>query len=421
MLADYKNAYFKKGGELKQIDENEAMVMDYDHTLKHLVITGHKDGKILIWRLQQFIGVLDDYGCEVSCVSKCFEGIAFATVKGHIYIWDQYLLKCTKQIDINQMPFKILSTYIVSMDYNQRRLLVTTINGDAIEVILTEAGSTKTVKAQRINTICRITGQSNKALTILNQTEQTIMIGGDSGVVTSYDIATHELIDIWNVGETIVSLGTLSLEEGGFIVAAGTESGKVVIRQDWEEFIPRQHECGQKSIIDVKFSKNGQLIAAASLDKNIYLLKYSEGEYQALAACKLENGFPVSLNFSEDSQRIVISTNQRKLLVLDPTNFLLMYKPDDLSQCFWSSWQSKFTLITKATNSLMMPIILGNQSNMVAAGDENGNLFIWKDVESIKENIGNNFVTHSTNIVKLEFTIDDKRVVSLGQQDNSLC
>ena len=51
MLADYKNAYFKKGGELKQIDENEAMVMDYDHTLKHLVITGHKDGKILIWRL----------------------------------------------------------------------------------------------------------------------------------------------------------------------------------------------------------------------------------------------------------------------------------------------------------------------------------------------------------------------------------
>ena len=51
-------------------------------------------------------------------MSKCFEGIAFATVKGHIYIWDQYLLKCTKQIDINQMPFKILSTYIVSLDYN---------------------------------------------------------------------------------------------------------------------------------------------------------------------------------------------------------------------------------------------------------------------------------------------------------------
>jgi hypothetical protein len=41
------------------------------------------------------------------------------------------------------------------------------------------------------------------------------------------------------------------------VVAAGTETGKVVIRQDWEEFMPRQHECGQKAIVDVKFSKNG--------------------------------------------------------------------------------------------------------------------------------------------------------------------
>jgi WD40 repeat protein len=159
------------------------------------------------------------------------------------------------------------------------------------------------------------------------------------------------LIDIWNVGESVSSVATLSLEEGGFVMAAGTDSGKVVIRQDWEEFIPRQHECGQKSIIDVKFSKNGQLIAAASIDKNIYLLKYSEGEYHALAACKLENGFPVSLNFSEDSQRIVITTNQRKLLVLDPQNFMLMYKPEDLSSCFWSSWLSKFALITKSTTT----------------------------------------------------------------------
>jgi hypothetical protein len=125
------------------------------------------------------------------------------------------------------------------------------------------------------------------------------------------------------------------------------------------------------------------MIAAASVDKNIYLLKFHDGEYIALAACKLENGFPLSLNFSEDSTRIVISTNQRKLLVLDPTNFMLMYKPEDLSLCFWSSWQSKFPLVTKKANSQMMPIALGNQSNMVAAGDENGNVFFWKDVESI--------------------------------------
>jgi hypothetical protein len=83
------------------------------------------------------------------------------------------------------------------------------------------------------------------------------MIGGESGIVMSFDIATHELIDIWHVGPKIVSLGTLSLEGEGFCVAVGTEDGKVFIRQDWEETTPRVHECGNKSIIDVKFSKNG--------------------------------------------------------------------------------------------------------------------------------------------------------------------
>ena len=38
-----------------------------------------------------------------------------------------------------------------------------------------------------------------------------------------------------------------------------------------------------------------------------------------------------------------------------------------------------------------MPIALGNLSNIVAAGDEHGNIYLWKDVESIKENISNNF------------------------------
>jgi len=63
-LTDYKNAFFKQGnagGIIRNADDNDVAVLDYNHTLKHLVITGHKDGKVCVWRLQQFIGVLDDY------------------------------------------------------------------------------------------------------------------------------------------------------------------------------------------------------------------------------------------------------------------------------------------------------------------------------------------------------------------------
>ena len=62
----------------------------------------------------------------------------------------------------------------------------------------------------------------------------------------------------------------------------------------------------------------------------------------------MENGYPVSINFSEDSKMIVVTTNHRKLVVLDPYKFLFFYKPEDLSASFWSSYNSKFPLISKS-------------------------------------------------------------------------
>jgi hypothetical protein len=41
---------------------------------------------------------------------------------------------------------------------------------------------------------------------------------------------------------------------------------------------------------------------------------------------------------------------------------------------------------------------LGHLSNMVAAGDEFGNVFLWKDPEALKEHVGNNFQIHASNV-----------------------
>ena len=50
---------------------------------------------------------------------------------------------------------------------------------------------------------------------------------------------THELIDVWVVGNKISAIAALSLEEGGFIVAVGCHNGSLVFRQEWEEVIPK--------------------------------------------------------------------------------------------------------------------------------------------------------------------------------------
>ena len=94
-----------------------------------------------------------------------------------------------------------------------------------------------------------------------------------------------------------------------------------------------------------------------------------------------------------------------------------MFRVEDLAQYFWSSFLGKYPLVTKSANSSMIPFALGNVSNIVAAADENGNVYVWKDVESIKENIGLNLIGHASAIHSVQFTKDDKRLITFGQQD----
>mmetsp|Transcript_34024 Transcript_34024/g.33184 ORF Transcript_34024/g.33184 Transcript_34024/m.33184 type:complete len:273 (-) Transcript_34024:1695-2513(-) len=246
------------------------------------------------------------------------------------------------------------------------------------------------------------------------------MVGGDSGIICSYDISTHELIDVWNVGARVTALGCISLEEGGFIVAAGTNDGTLVIMQEWEKSAPRNQACGSKTLTDIKFSKNGGMIAVGSTDQYIYMLNYQHNDYVLDQACKLDNGFPVSINFSEDSNKIVICTNQRKLLLLDAQTKQLIFKVEEVQQSFWSSWIGRYPLITKSSTTAMISIVLGNLSNIASAGDENGNIYLWKNIENIKENVGLNFSGHTAHVQRIELTVDDRRLLTLGLSDHTL-
>lgn len=74
------------------------------------------------------------------------------------------------------------------------------------------------------------------------------------------------MIDEWAIGQKVTALASLSLEEGGFIIAVGTCEGNLILRQNWEEIIPRYHECGVLTLTDIQFSRNGQMLATTSQD-----------------------------------------------------------------------------------------------------------------------------------------------------------
>jgi WD40 repeat protein len=57
---------------------------------------------------------------------------------------------------------------------------------------------------------------------------------------------------------------------------------------------------------------------------------------------------------------------------------------------------------------------------MIVTGDEHGNIYMFKDVESVKENIGINMSGHTSPVQRIEFTKDDKTIVSLGAYDEAI-
>ena len=105
-----------------------------------------------MWRSDAYIGVLTDYQDEITAMSKCFEGIVICTWRGNLHIWDTQLTRSVKTIELSALPFKVLSFNIMSVDFNQKRLLVLTLAGDAIEISLTErcGVNSNKVKAKRI-------------------------------------------------------------------------------------------------------------------------------------------------------------------------------------------------------------------------------------------------------------------------------
>ena len=56
----------------------------------------------------------------------------------------------------------------------------------------------------------------------------------------------------------------------------------------------------------------------------------------------------------------------------------------------------------------------------MTAGDDYGNVYFWKDVDSVKPHIGVNVLAHMSPVQMVELTKDDSRLVTLGAADQSI-
>jgi len=147
---------------------------------KHMILTGHRDGFVFLWKYDRFLEKLVKYPAKVTCIAQVQEEIAIATAKGIIFIWAANLASTLKKVLLQTLPFRIVSQNVVSMDANGKNLLLCTAAGDIIE--LTLRGKDQEVRSKKYPAISKLSGKT-RSMCILNQTDRMIMLGSDSGIV----------------------------------------------------------------------------------------------------------------------------------------------------------------------------------------------------------------------------------------------
>jgi len=178
-------------------------------------------------------------------------------------------------------------------------------------------------------------------------------------------------------------------------------------------------------------------MAVASMDGHIYLLQFHITDFFHFASCSLERDFAVNLNFSEDSSMLTLFTNRRKVMMVNVANFREFLQEEranrrgagkdaDLLQRSGPAVgpvgkvEDPVSLAPAQTCSPRDSLSLGNTSNCLICGDENGNVYLFKAIEDIKNNIGPSFAAHTSPVQDVDFTMDDSKFFSVGSSDRTM-
>ena len=130
-----------------------------------------------VWKLYQHVGVLDNFKSPVTALSHCKEGLAIATAKGNVYVYDFQLKTMLALIDFMKMKVYLLNYLILSLDFNGKKLIALTNSGEAVEINV-HSKKAKKAKIAKVVGIGKVNGNM-KALCLLNQIDSLVMFGGD--------------------------------------------------------------------------------------------------------------------------------------------------------------------------------------------------------------------------------------------------
>lgn len=367
-------------------------IYDMKNENSFILLTGHNDGSVLLWECTEFQRIVVEYESCISALQVIVNWYAIATGLGMIYIWDSRLENCAKVIEISMFTFKLLSFEIISLQYVNKKFYISTKGGDIVEARI-QLDNLK-ITPKRIGGIIQIP-DSQTHIVFLSMKLPFLVTAGTSGVITTIDLRSYEIIDTWAVGYYVHCMRCEKFDED-IILAVGCEEGKLFIRENWD--LTYQPEAGHSVLTDLEFVKDGKILIVASEDKNLYIFKKS-ANFEKIFMIPIENSVPISMTSSEDKSNILIVTDKRKLMMMNAETYELNFTFDDVSNVSWKKLHTYFYASLKE-NYFKVPVVWNRKGDCLASGGFEG-INVWNQASKVRMESGYLLKGHIGTIIDL--------------------
>jgi WD40 repeat protein len=388
------------------------------------LLTGHKDGEVILWKELTIPRSFNKFKEAVISIVLVPEGIAIMIADQKIYIFDHELKEQPTVIEIFSLPFKFYSNRFKSMISGVGKLFILSYGGDLIKYNLKSRHKVipsynKKSKGVRFKDIIALPKELYSMSFIEKNGEKLLFISCENNAVIGFSVDSHEIIDIFNTRNQITAIDSITLENKDPMFAYGSITGEIMIREDWQEN-PTTIEVNGK-ITDIKFSINGAELMATSDSQEVYCFTLFNNSYfdKPVRRVRFETEVPLSINFTNDRKHALITTNTRKHYRISLQDFKNLNQIED-SLFNISYLELKFSLNPKLRESKSVSCLLGQELKFITAGDEFGNLMIWKSVEQLKENCGVLLGGHSSKIGNLCLSRNQDYLFVQGMNDRTV-
>ena len=387
------------------------------------MVSGTASGSLYVWAGRNCVKTIKAHHGSINALYYSEKGIVSGGKDMKVRMWT---LSLEKGATFDLSAFGNASVRSVCLSSDATRILVGTKGSEIYEISAADGadvqGGPITVGHNK-GKLCGLAVHPMKA---------EYCTVGDDCTVRVWDIVTKHLVKMTKLDTPARAVGYAP--DGDFIVVGlggdelntglSKKDGAFCILNEADLTIVYEAKDAKAAVLDAKFAPNGDSLALACADKQIYFYDTSE-DYEKLGQATRSQAAVENIDFSEDSGWVQASCSDGQLMFFDSRG-LFQSNLNAVKDTPWAtvncptSWYTFGSWSKHADGSATTTSDRSESEGILVAGDNQGGVKLFRYPCAAKAALSHTYKGHSAEISKVRFANSDSHCISIGGKDRCI-